>query len=352
LIPHTIMPMVNSKTLGRAKLTAERGSADGMAVKRAGKVEAFAVPDERRPVGQRRAAAHHPAHVDAAFEAQAAQRQLGPGRPATEVDPQIDALGRRQHHVVALQRRGQQTAIRADHGQRRSIVPGQLVAARVRCVEQTQAVGAALDGSASLQAAVDQHPVAEHAHHGGHHRAHTATHHPAAHHAAAHAATHHSPAHHPATWALRLGRVARADRAVQVDELVVGIEIAILDHEREVLRAAGQAERALLVVADQEQAGESRVHLLASAAMRMRVEPVAAGAVDDHEVVDVALAGRDREARVTVHGLGHMQAMPMDDGRLGQAVDQVDADALAATHADDGRQHRRIQHAGVAAQQA
>ena len=84
------------------------------------------------------------------------------------------------------------------------------------------------------------------------------------------------------------------------------------------------------------------------------MEPVRAGAVHDGELVHIALAGRDRETRVAVHIVGHMQAMPMNDGRLRQAVDQVDAQALAAAHADGGPEigaGRRIERTRISAQQ-
>jgi hypothetical protein len=54
---------------------------------------------------------------------------------------------------------------------------------------------------------------------------------------------------------------------------------------------------------------------------------------------------------MAIHVVRHMQAMPVNDGRLGQAVDEVDAHALATAHADDGRQHRGVERACRATQQ-
>src|SRR5690606_20633497 len=76
--------------------------------------------------------------------------------------------------------------------------------------------------------------------------------------------------------------------------------------------------------------------------MGMRVEPVAARSVQYGELVDVTLARCDREPRVPVHRVWDMQAVPVNDRRLGQLVEQVYAHALAPPHPDDWPEVRGI----------
>ena len=121
-------------------------------------------------------------------------------------------------------------------------------------------------------------------------------------------------------------------------QLVVGAEAAVLNDQREIVLVAGQVQGALFLVADDQQTRQPAVHLGARQAMRMRVEPVGAGAVGDLELVDNLPARRHRETRVAVHGLGHQHAVPVHHTGLGQLVDEMDAHAHAAAHPDDGAQ--------------
>ena len=98
-----------------------------------------------------------------------------------------------------------------------------------------------------------------------------------------------------------------------IDELVARVEPAILQHAQELGVARGQRQRVLFGIAHQEQARQALVHLRARSHVRMRVVPVGARAIGDLEVVDVLATGADGQPRMAVGGLGHIQAVPVDD---------------------------------------
>ena len=89
---------------------------------------------------------------------------------------------------------------------------------------------------------------------------------------------------------------------------------------------------------NEEQAGKAEIHLLARMAVGVGVIPVGAGAVAHFELVAIALAPPDRKARMPVHGVGDVQAVPVHGARLVQPVDEIDADFLAAPQAQDRAQ--------------
>lgn len=70
--------------------------------------------------------------------------------------------------------------------------------------------------------------------------------------------------------------------------------------------------------------------------MRVSVIPVGARPIQDRELVGVALPWRRCMARVTVHVVGHMQAVLVDGGRLRQLIHQLNAHALSTPQPDQG----------------
>ena len=170
------------------------------------------------------------------------------------------------------------------------------VNARIRPVEQPQAVSAGRAGKRQRRAAVGEYVFAEKAHH----------------------AAHHSRAH-----------------CVLVHQLVRGIESAVGEHDGNVALALRQPRRALFVVAHQEQSGQAAVDLGPRESMRMRMEPVGAGAIADFEFIDVLRTRGDHIARMAVHLFGHDQPVPVHDARLRYLVLESDADLLSCVQADD-----------------
>lgn len=105
-----------------------------------------------------------------------------------------------------------------------------------------------------------------------------------------------------------------------MDEQVVCVEAAILDDRWQFPCTNGQAERQLDVITHQEQRRQAGIERHAGAPMRVRMEPAAAGAIADGELVDAARTRRDREAQMALHFLWHMQAVPVHDSLFGQRV--------------------------------
>ena len=178
------------------------------------------------------------------------------------------------------------------HRDRRAVVPGELVDARIRAVQNPQPIGAARHVDGVIGPSVDEHMIALKADHLG---------------------------VHPAA----------------VNELVVVVKGAVLQHDRDFEFARGQFERLLLVVADDDRAGEAAIDLRRRRFMRVRMVEIQPRAIAHLEFVDKGLAGVDRIHRMAVHQHRHMQAVPMGDGRLGQPVAQTDAYLLALLEAHE-----------------
>ena len=111
-------------------------------------------------------------------------------------------------------------------------------------------------------------------------------------------------------------------RVGPVHQLACSVELLVLNDERKVGHTQLQVERfgqfALVIVIDQEKTCQAVVGLLGGQLMRMGVVPIGATAVVHGEVVVVARARRDRVARMPVHLGRRVQAVPVNDGRLGQ----------------------------------
>ena len=251
-------------------------------------VEGGAIRERAASAHARSHARPHPHH--AAAERQAAQHALGTGFLATEIHPQLDALGRRQHHVGLVDRPLQQAAVRPDHLQRAAVAPGKLVKARVRGVQQTDPVGGGGHALDMIGAPVDEDPIAGNTHH----------------------------QIHP---------------VVRIDKLVGRIEAPILKDPGELELARWQA-ALRVVVLDDEQSDKPTVDLTAGTPMRMGVEPVHTGPVGDDELVDIALAGRDRIHWMAVHLLHDVQPVPMHDRFLRQLIPEEDAQPLPLAYPD------------------
>ena len=110
-----------------------------------------------------------------------------------------------------------------------------------------------------------------------------------------------------------------------------------------------QAPDALLRLAHDQEPGQATIDLAAGEAVRMRVIEVGAGGVAHGEVVDIFAAGADGEARMAVGRLGHDHAVPVDDGRLGEAIAENDAHPLTAPELKRGAEVGRGRPEGIAA---
>src|SRR5699024_1401219 len=113
-------------------------------------------------------------------------------------------------------------------------------------------------------------------------------------------------------------------------QLIVITENAILNDNRQIVPAPWQRQCLLLVVTDHEQSGQSEIHLFGRIRVRVRVVPIGAGSVLDVKFVAVAGPRMNREARMPIHGFGHMQAVPVYGAGLVERIDEMNAYALTA----------------------
>ena len=236
------------------------------------------MPSHSRQYAGKRRAAHDDHRADAS--------------PA-EIGPNVEPFAGREHDVRLFFRPLQQAAIDANHRDRRRVVPGQLVDARVRAVQNPQPIGAARHVDRVIGPSIDENMIALEADHLGVHSA-------------------------------------------AVNELVVIVEGAILQHDRDFEFARRQVERLFLVVADDNRAGEPAIDLRRRRFMRVRMVEIQPRAIAQLEFIDKGLAGVDRIHRMAVHQHRHMQAVPMRYGRFGQPVAQTDAYFLARSETHDG----------------
>ena len=77
-------------------------------------------------------------------------------RAIAQVEPDLQAFGRRQHDVGAVGGRLQQATVGADHGHGRPVAPGQLVHSRNGAVEETKTVDASGGGQDIVGPAVNE----------------------------------------------------------------------------------------------------------------------------------------------------------------------------------------------------
>ena len=93
-----------------------------------------------------------------------------------------------------------------------------------------------------------------------------------------------------------------------------------MEEQRDILFARRQAEGALVVVLDDEEAGHAAVDLRSGATVGMWVVPVRPGAFRDLEAVLPFAAWADQVGGIAVRFRGHGESMPVDVRGFGQAV--------------------------------
>ncbi|HEU0204711.1 MAG TPA: hypothetical protein VFR86_30225 [Burkholderiaceae bacterium] len=141
----------------------------------------------------------------------------------------------------------------------------------------------------------------------------------------------------------------RADKASEeiiarrrVAQPALRVEIAILQHERNLGRAEREIERAaqpcFVLVLDEEQACQSVIRLPRDEAVRMWVVPVHRGPVLHLELVLEGLAGLGEHESAAVVAPVVAEPMPVNDRRLIERVDHAHAHFVAAA-----REQRRIE---------
>ncbi len=97
------------------------------------------------------------------------------------------------------------------------------------------------------------------------------------------------------------------------DELIVGAEAAVLDHEGELVLRRGQAESSFVAITNDQQSGEAEIDLLAGAPMRMGVIEIRACRIDHGEVVAIFASRGNGETRMTIGDIGNDHSVPMDN---------------------------------------
>src|SRR5581483_3012142 len=132
-----------------------------------------------------------------------------------------------------------------------------------------------------------------------------------------------------------------AARPKRVRELVVAVERPVGDHQRDVAAAAGQRQRALDVVVDDEHAGEAAPDVAGGQAAAVVVVPLEGGSLGIGAVlrervgVAAAFAGRDQEpgARIAA-GIGGHLAVERLAGRRRPGLAVVGGGGVAAVQVD------------------
>jgi len=140
-----------------------------------------------------------------------------------KIHPKLNALSRRKHDIIALNGFFKQAAIAGEHSHRSTIIPGQLVDACVRAVQQAQAVRTGLDFPGAPGLSIDQYLIAEKAIH----------------------------------------------RVGHINPLVLAVKTAVLNNQRQVKLAGGQAQRGFLIIGNDQQPDQAVVGLRAGATMRV-----------------------------------------------------------------------------------
>ena len=253
-------------------------------------------------------------HQGADVGARAGARAAVVARPAAqldrlaagggEVDDHLGPLGRAEQDVAAAHRLRHQAAVGADLDQRRAVGEVDVVGAEAGDVEQAQAVAPRGHVVVRHVSAVDQHAVADDA----------------------------------------VGR--RAQAGERVGQLVVPVEAAVGDHQRDVALAARQRQRGVELVVDDEDPGQAVPDVAAGVVEAVVVVPLhrrplgpavldqvpdvapPAAGLDQHVVArlarreaagDVAVEGarlRAGEAAGTAVELGAVVAAVQVDGQL------------------------------------
>src|ERR1019366_3784450 len=213
-----------------------------------------------------------------------------------EIDPELDPLGRSQHHVRLAHGRLQQAAVRPDDSDRSAVRPRQAIDAAVRAVEDAESIRTSGDAQSEVGLPVDDDPIAQKARHALH-------------------------------------------RGGQVDELIARVEASILNDQRDAESPRRELRDRLAWVLDDEEPGKPPVHLLARPSVGMSMVPVRPGRALDLELVDVLTSSSDRLARVTGGRPGDVQSVPVHDGLFADVAGENDTHPLPGSHAE-GRTER------------
>jgi hypothetical protein len=210
-----------------------------------------------------------------------AQHDLGPRLEVAEVDDHVETLGR-CHDLDGVERDGpaHQTEVRPDEGERDHVVrvvqilQPQAVLPRLGAVQQPEAVLALLDVQEGPDLAVDDDAV-------------------------------------PLEGILD-GR--------GIEERAVGIELAVLDDDRDLELAARQAEGGLEVVAQQVEAGHARVDVETGDPECVVVVPERRRVLVVGILVDVGLPRQDGQLGLTVEARRQVSAVQVGGDARGVRV--------------------------------
>ncbi len=127
----------------------------------------------------------------------------------------------------------------------------------------------------------------------------------------------------------------RVERPVGEVEPALAVEVLVLDDQGDVVDAValGQRQRARLGVVEQEHPGDAPVDVVLGAAVRVRVVPEGRGGLVDRPARRPGGAGGDHVVRAAVGPRRQVHPVPVDGGRLRQAVGDVDGHPVAAAGA-------------------
>ncbi len=207
-----------------------------------------------------------------------------------QIDKQIDPLCRGEVRLLAFDRCRKQTAVVADQREReRRACRGtkrQRQRTRIGRVEYPEAIDARRQVEIGTVRAVDEEFIAQ-------------------------------PAVHQV---LRRGRIVRAGTPILQHQRNLG------DSRCEVER---RAQRAFVVILDQDEAEQAAIGLRCGQAVRMRVIPVHSAAVANREIVFIARTRGDQDRTVAVVARIDREPVPVDDRRLREQVDERDAGPFA-----------------------
>lgn len=247
----------------------------------------------------------HRGHVVTAFlmhrvEGQRGQGHRPPGLGFPEIHQHVQPLPWREEGLLDALRPGQQAAVGAGQIETQGLTllqERQPVTARVAAVEQAKAHDAAPRLEHRALGQVDQQPAA-----------------------------------HPAAERLRgAGRVLESPLCIEFLVLQHQRNLGFTQRQRELL-----AQGDFVLILNKQQAGQPVVGLLGNEAVRMGVVPVHRGPVLHGEGVVHLLTRCHHVEPVAVVARIHAQAVPVNDGGLIDAVDQLDPHLIALS----GQQRR------------
>jgi hypothetical protein len=236
--------------------------------------------DEVEPVLEAVEPTQHPAvlrRVRAEFD----------GLTGSEGDHDLGALARREVQPVGLPGLGQEPAVGADEREPPVVGEPEVVEPGVGAVEEPQPHQFGRDLEVAAHRAVDEEVAA--------------------------------------------GHPELRDEPGGVVEPVVPVERPVLDDERHVVDAVCPRQRQCVrfVVVDDEHPGRALVDVLGGLPVRMRVVPERRRSLVHGPLRRPGLPGCDHLVRPAVHHGGQVHAVPVDRGRLVEAVPDRERDRLA-----------------------